>query len=138
MKRPEARRLIVTGRNNGLAVGTEGNTVHRLRMPAKLSDHFSVQRIPDSHRIVRTRSHNKLAIRTEERRGQRFRVTTQLCDGLPACPPEPRCAIAATSHDPIAIGTEPYSGDVVLMFTKPELHLAGSNFPDRCRKTPVR
>src|SRR5215216_3638485 len=134
MERPQTRGLIVARSNEKLPIRAECDAVHRLRMPAKFRDQFSVQRVPHSHGVISTGSHDKLAIRSEERSRQWFRVATQLCDELPVGCPQTSGTVAATGHDHVAVRTETYTGNVSLMTTQPELHLAGSHVPNSRRE----
>src|SRR5215217_7012582 len=133
MKRPQPRGLIIIRCDDELSVGTERNLVHRLRMPAKLCDQFSIQRIPHTHGIVRAGRNDKLSIRAEERQRQRSRVTTQLFDELSVRRPESRSAVATAGHDRITVRTETHTRNVVmvavLVTAETKLHLPGFDVP---------
>src|SRR5689334_5255834 len=132
MKRPEPRGLIVIRGYDELTVSAELNIVHRLRMPTKLRDQFSIERIPNAHRVVSARRHHKLPIGTEERVCQRPCVPFQLFDELTIGGPKPRRAVATARHDLISIRAETHTRNDVLVVTKLKLHLTGGNIP-HCR-----
>src|SRR5215204_3144809 len=107
-------------------------------MPTKVSDQLTVERIPHTHGVVSARRHHKLAIGTEERTRQRFRVPTQLFDELAVTGPETRRVVATARYDRVAVRTETHSGNVVLMITETEFHLARRDIPHGGGETTVR
>src|SRR5215212_6884271 len=106
-------------------------------MPAKVRDQLTVERIPYTHGVVSAGRHHKFAIGTEECTRQRFQVPTQLFDELAVTGPKTRRAVATAGYDCVAVRTETHSGNVILMTTETEFHLAGRDIPDGCGETTV-
>src|SRR5262245_44529293 len=62
---PDARRMVLTGGDDELAVRAEGCAVDTTSMSRELSDGLAVRGVPDARRIVPTGGDDEPAVRAE-------------------------------------------------------------------------